>query len=149
MPMLRDIKQLRNLLGDVSYYRKFLPNMAKRVRPITALLNEGDTFSFTPSMEEAVRALIAEFAASLILVFPIGTLLSTSLDHSVCLAMPAPMASEQRSNRNSLTTLSVPSSMLVEQLSLINGTGLPWNSNPGASYGVSVAFAATYLACFP
>ena len=40
MPMPRDIKQLRSLLGGLSYYRKFLPDMAKRVRPITALLKK-------------------------------------------------------------------------------------------------------------
>ena len=70
MPMPRNIKQLRSLLGGLSYCRKFLPNMAKRVRPITALLKEGATFSFTPPMEEAVRALLAELAAPPILVFP-------------------------------------------------------------------------------
>ena len=70
MPMPRDIKQIRSLLGGLSYYRKFLPNMAKRVRPITALLKKGATFSFTPPMEEAVGALLAELAAPPILVFP-------------------------------------------------------------------------------
>ena len=70
MPMPRDIKQLRSLLGGLSYYRKFLPNTAKRVRPITALLKKGATFSFTPPMEETVRALLAELAAPPILVFP-------------------------------------------------------------------------------
>ena len=70
MPTPRDIKQLRSLLGGLSYYRKFLPNMAKRVRPIMVLLKKGATFSFTPTMEAAVRALPAELAASPILVFP-------------------------------------------------------------------------------
>ena len=44
--------------------------MAKLVRPITALLKKGATFGFTPSIEEAVRALPAELAAPPILVFP-------------------------------------------------------------------------------
>ena len=70
MPMPRDIKQLRSLLGGLSYYRKYLLNMAKRVRPVAALLKKGATFGFTPSMEEAVRALLAELAAPPILVFP-------------------------------------------------------------------------------
>ena len=70
MSMPRDIKQLRSLLGGLSYYRKFLPNMAKRVRPITALLKKGATFGFTPPMEETVHALLAELAAPPILVFP-------------------------------------------------------------------------------
>ena len=77
----------------------------------------------------------------------IGTLSSTSLDNSMCIAMPATMVSEQRSNRNSLTALSTPWSILIEKLSRVNGTGLPWNSKPDASYGVLVAFAANYSAC--
>ena len=70
MPMPRDIKQLRSLLGGLHYYCQFLPDMAKRVRLIAALLKERGTFSFTPSMEVAVRALLAEVATLLILVFP-------------------------------------------------------------------------------
>ena len=70
MPTPRDIKQLRSLLGGLSYYRKFLPNMAKRVRPIMSLLKKGATFNFTPPMEAAVRVLLAELAAPSILVFP-------------------------------------------------------------------------------
>ena len=38
MPMPTDIKQLRSLIGGLSCYCKFLPNMACRIRPITALL---------------------------------------------------------------------------------------------------------------
>ena len=38
MPMPTDIKQLRSLLGGLSYYSKFLPNTARYIRPITALL---------------------------------------------------------------------------------------------------------------
>ena len=38
IPMPRDIKQLRSLLGGLSYYRKFLPSIAKRVRSITFVL---------------------------------------------------------------------------------------------------------------
>ena len=125
IPMPRDIKQLRSLLGGLSYYGKFLPNMAKRVRPITALLEKGATFSFTPPMEEAVRAYLRNSQLHRYLSSPIGTLLSTSIDHSVCIAMPAPTVSEQRSNRNNLTVPPDPSSILAEQLSLMNGIGPP------------------------
>ena len=44
--------------------------MAKRVTSITSLLKKGAVFDFTPTMETAVRALLAELAASPILVFP-------------------------------------------------------------------------------
>ena len=69
MPMPTDIKQLRSLLGDLSYYHKFLPNMACRIRPITALLKKGAVFDFTSTMEDTVRALLAELATPPILVF--------------------------------------------------------------------------------
>ena len=55
--MPNDNKQLRSLLGGLSYYRKFLPDMARRIRPITALLKKGATFDFTPTMEDTVRTL--------------------------------------------------------------------------------------------
>ena len=70
MPMSSDIKQLRSLLGGLSYYRKFLPNMDRLTRPITALLKKGAAFDFTSAMEDTVRALPAELAAPPILVFP-------------------------------------------------------------------------------
>ena len=70
MPMSTDIKQLRSLLGGLSCYRKFLPNMACRIRPITALLKKGAAFDFTSTMEDTVRALLAELAAPPVLVFP-------------------------------------------------------------------------------
>ena len=41
MTMPLDIKQLRSLLGGLSYYRKFLADMTKRVRSITSLLKQG------------------------------------------------------------------------------------------------------------
>ena len=70
MPTPTDIKQLRSLLGGLSYYRKFLPNMARLIRPITALLKKGAAFNFTSAMKDTVRALLAELAAPPILVFP-------------------------------------------------------------------------------
>ena len=70
MPMPSDIKQLRSLLGGFSYYRWFLPDMARRIYPITALLKKGATFEFTTTMKDTVRALLAELATPPILVFP-------------------------------------------------------------------------------
>ena len=69
MSMPADIKQLRSLLGGLSYYRKFLPNMARHTRPFTALLKKGAAFDFTSSIEDTVRALLEELAAPPILVF--------------------------------------------------------------------------------
>ena len=62
MPMPMDIKQLRSLLGGLSYYRKFLPDMARLIHPITALLKKGAAFVFTSTMEDIVRALLASIS---------------------------------------------------------------------------------------
>ena len=70
MRMPTDIKQLRSLLGGLSYYRKFLPNMPYHIRPVTALLKKGAAFEFASAMEDTVRTLLAELAAPPILVFP-------------------------------------------------------------------------------
>ena len=70
MPMPTDIKQLRSLLSGLSYYRKFLPNMAHHIRPVTALLTKGAAFEFASAMEDTVRTLLAELAAPPTLVFP-------------------------------------------------------------------------------
>ena len=70
MPMPKNIKQLRLLLGGLSYYCKFLPNMAKRIRPITTLLKQGAKFIFTPDMEAVIRTLLAKLSEPRMLVFP-------------------------------------------------------------------------------
>ena len=70
MPMPTDIKQLRSLLGGLSYYRKFLPNMAYHIRPVTVLLEKGAAFEFASAIENTVRTLLAELAAPPILIFP-------------------------------------------------------------------------------
>ena len=70
MPMPLDIKELRSLLGGLSYYRKFLADMAKRVRPITSLLKQGMKFVFTPAMEVIGRPLLKELSAPPVLVYP-------------------------------------------------------------------------------
>ena len=62
--------QIRALMGGVGYYRKFLPDLSKRIRPLTARLRKGVKYVFTPAMEVIVRQLLAELATPPILVFP-------------------------------------------------------------------------------
>ena len=68
--MLRDLKQLRSLLGGLSYYRNFLPDMSKRIRPITTFLKKGVNVLVRSSMEDIVRDMLAELAAQPVLAFP-------------------------------------------------------------------------------
>lgn len=69
-PMPTDIKQLASLIGDLSYYRKFLLDIDPRSCPIAALFEEVATFDFPSVMEDTGHALPAEITAPSILVFP-------------------------------------------------------------------------------
>ncbi|CAB1106230.1 unnamed protein product [Ectocarpus sp. CCAP 1310/34] len=61
---------LRSLLGGLSYYRKFLKNLATKVRPLNSLLIQGVPFKYTPGMIKVVKTLLSELARPPILVFP-------------------------------------------------------------------------------
>ena len=147
MSMPTDIKQLRSLLGGLRYYRKFLPNMARRIRPITTLLKKGVAFEFTSTMEDTVRALLAELAAPPILSSRTGMRSTTRLGPSASIATPAPLVSEPPSDKNSRMTQYTPSSISAEPPSTMGRTGPPWNSKPDASCGVFDASAVNYSAC--
>ncbi|CAB1115342.1 unnamed protein product [Ectocarpus sp. CCAP 1310/34] len=70
MPPPTNVKQLRSLLGGLSYYRKFLKNLATKVRPLNSLLKQGVPFKYTPGMVKVVKTLLSELARPPILVFP-------------------------------------------------------------------------------
>ncbi|CAB1114482.1 unnamed protein product [Ectocarpus sp. CCAP 1310/34] len=70
MPPPTNVKQLRSLLGGLSYYRKFLKNLATKVRPLNSLLKQGVPFKYTPGMVMVVKTLLSELARPPILVFP-------------------------------------------------------------------------------
>ena len=61
MPIPRDLKQVRALLGGVGH-------MSNRIRPITSLLRKGVKFEFAPAMEVIAPEILAEIAAPPILV---------------------------------------------------------------------------------
>ena len=70
MPMPTNVKQVRARMGGINHYRKHLPDLSKRLRPINSLLRKGVNGVFTPAMGELVRDTLAELATQLILVFP-------------------------------------------------------------------------------
>ncbi|CAB1118696.1 unnamed protein product [Ectocarpus sp. CCAP 1310/34] len=69
MPMPTDLKKLHSLLGGLSYYRSFVKNLSKRVRPVTTL-KKNSFFTFTSDMEAIVREILKELFEPPILVFP-------------------------------------------------------------------------------
>ena len=127
MPMPRDIKQLCSLLRGLSYYRKFLPNIAKRVRSITSLLKKELCSTSRPLWRRPFALYSQNSQPHQYSSFPTGTLLSTSLDLFAYTVMPVPMVSEQHSSRSSLTDPFTPLSILAMQPSLTNGIEPPWN----------------------
>ena len=53
MPMHANVKQLRSLLDGLSYSLKPLPNIARRIRPITSLLKPQQETSFALSLRNS------------------------------------------------------------------------------------------------
>lgn len=68
--MPQALKPLEILLGGLSYCKTNLPEIAKRIRPITPLLNQGVNFVFTPAMETIVRKILKELSVPPFLVYP-------------------------------------------------------------------------------
>ena len=147
MPMPTDVKQLRSLLGGLSYYRKFLPNMAHHIRPVTALLKRAPRLNSPPQWRIQFARFSRNSPHSLYSSFRTGTRSSTRLGPSACIATPAPLASEPPSNKNSQMAPYAPSSTSAEPPSTMSRTGPLWNSKPDASCGVSDASDATYSVC--
>ena len=46
--MPKDVRQVRALIGGINYYRKNLPDLSKRLRPIKSLLRKGVEFCSRP-----------------------------------------------------------------------------------------------------
>ncbi len=70
MPIPKNKKQVRSLIGAINYYGKFLENLSPRIRRITALLKKDATFNFTPDMVTTVRDILGELSKPPILVYP-------------------------------------------------------------------------------
>ena len=70
LPMLNNVSELRSLLGGLSYYRKFLPNLSRRLRPITRLVKKDGPFSFDAEMEAVVRDILKVLTNPPVLVYP-------------------------------------------------------------------------------
>ena len=103
MPMPTDVKQVRALMGGLNYYRNFLPDLSKRLRPINALLRKGVKLAFTPAMEKLVRQTLTELTTRRCSFSLIGTPSPTAHARFTCTATPAPTGSEPLSNRSRRT----------------------------------------------
>jgi transposase InsO family protein len=58
LPTPKTRKQLKGLLGIASYYRRFVPDFAKIVRPMTNLLRQDEIFEWKEKQENARKILL-------------------------------------------------------------------------------------------
>ena len=140
--MPEDLKQLRSLFRGLSYYKKFLYDMPKRIRPITSLLKQGVKFVLTSAMEAIVRELVAELFTP-----PVLTLTETASPTTPALfstVMPVWTVSALFSNTSKTTIPSAPSCSSAALRSSLNVTGSGSTWQRPASFGAPSAFEVTY-----
>ena len=63
-------KNIKQFLGLVGYYRRFIPNFAKVSKPLTSLLKDGFTFQWTEEEQKAFESLRDLICSDPILQFP-------------------------------------------------------------------------------
>ena len=143
MLMPRDLNQVFALLGGMGYYRKFLRDLCKRIRPITSLFRKGVKVGFTSSMEDIVHEIIPELAAPPILVYPTGTPWTTAPAPSTCTATTASAVLLLRLNRSSRTAQCSPSLTSAALPSILRGTGQRLTWKLAALSGPLNSFEAT------
>lgn len=70
MPMQKDVGQLHSLLGGLLYYRKFLPGLAKRLLPLTPLLEKTLLSTTSLAIPRVVWELSQQLSQPTVLAFP-------------------------------------------------------------------------------
>lgn len=55
LPVPKTVKEVRRIQGTFSWYRKFIPDFATTISPITALLKRSKKFCWTPECDDAFR----------------------------------------------------------------------------------------------
>lgn len=57
IPTPANIKQLQAFLGVINYYRKFIPNLARRASCLYSLMNNNACWKWTDEEETVVRTI--------------------------------------------------------------------------------------------
>lgn len=57
LPTPKNVKDVRSVLGTVSWYRRFVPNFSDLAAPLTALLKKNRQFSWSPECDQAFNTL--------------------------------------------------------------------------------------------
>ena len=63
-------KEIKQFLGLIGYYRKFVPSFSYLAQPLNALTRKGVEFEWTPICQESFKLLKASLMAEHILMYP-------------------------------------------------------------------------------
>lgn len=69
-PLPKNIKEIRQFLGTLGYYRRFIRDFAKLVKPLTKLLRKDIDFEITPEIEECFQKCKEILVRDPILIYP-------------------------------------------------------------------------------
>jgi len=69
-PTPQNVKQLRNFLGLMSYYRRFVPNFSHIAAPLHKLLNKDAVYEWTVVHEQAFQTLKGKLITPPVLKYP-------------------------------------------------------------------------------
>jgi hypothetical protein len=64
------VSEVQSFLGLAGYYRRFIPNFSKIVKPITELLKTGNKYVLSEACDEAFKHLKKLLTTSLVLAQP-------------------------------------------------------------------------------
>lgn len=70
IPIPKNVKGVRQFLGAVNFYRKFIPDMAKKASPLVKLTKKGIPFKITEEVLESFETLKNDLSSDSLLVFP-------------------------------------------------------------------------------
>ncbi|XP_043865494.1 LOW QUALITY PROTEIN: uncharacterized protein LOC122757455 [Drosophila mojavensis] len=70
LPSPSNLKELRQCLGMASWYRRFVPNFASLVQPMTKLLKKGQKWIWSEEQEEALQKLKESLTTAPVLACP-------------------------------------------------------------------------------
>ena len=70
MPPPKTPKEVKQFLGHIGYYRKFVPRFSDLARPLNALTRKNISFEWTPVCQESFELLKTSLMAEPILTYP-------------------------------------------------------------------------------
>lgn len=69
-PAPKNPKEIKQFLGLVGYYRKFIKDFSKIARPLTQLLQKSSTFSWTDEQQRSFDTLKSKLTSQPVLSYP-------------------------------------------------------------------------------